>query len=96
MNFKKLLFTFFYLLCISSHAATITVNSQSTFNSALSSASAGDIIEWEDGTYSDIFMDVEINDITIKAVNDGEVTFTGNSYVELHGCLLYTSDAADD
>ncbi|WP_406685095.1 T9SS type A sorting domain-containing protein [Seonamhaeicola sp. MEBiC1930] len=71
------------VLSISSSADTFIVNSQSSFNNALSASSSGDIIEWTSGTYSNIFMDITKAGITVKAATAGEVIFNGSSRVEI-------------
>lgn len=60
-----------------------SVNSQTTFDNALSSATSGDIIEWEDGTYPNIFMDITVSGITVQAETSGDVIFNGTSRVEI-------------
>ena len=74
-----------FLLNLSSFAATFSVDSQVTFNTALASANSGDIIEWVSGTYSDIFMDITKSDIIVQAAAIGDVTFNGASRVEIDG-----------
>lgn len=62
---------------------TLSVNSQNTFDAAINNASSGDTIEWENGTYSNIFMDITIPDITVQAATPGSVIFNGASRVEI-------------
>jgi len=84
----KKLFFYFTLLSIfytASAQTTFPVNSQASFNSALSSASSGDTIEWEDGTYSNILMEINTSGITVKAETAGDVTFNGTSRTEING-----------
>lgn len=78
-------FALIFFISLSSFAATFSVNSQASFNAALSSANTGDVIEWVSGTYSDIFMDITKSDITVQAASIGEVIFNGTSRVEIDG-----------
>lgn len=64
-------------------ATTYSVNSQSSFDAALSAAAANDIIEWEDGTYADIYMEIDKASITIQAETSGGVIFNGASRVKI-------------
>jgi len=64
---------------------THIVNSEASFNTALNSASSGDIIEWENGTYSDVEMEIDVDNITIRAETSGGVIFNGISRVEIDG-----------
>jgi hypothetical protein len=83
------LFSLVLLFSISTgFAATFTVNSQSTFNTAHTNAASGDIIEWTSGTYSNIFMNITKSNITIQAQTAGDVIFNGSSRVELRGSNL--------
>jgi len=85
MNKKILFLLFFSTLFIANSQTTRIVNSQGSFSSALLTSVAGDIIEWEDGTYGDVFMDITKSDITVKAETSGGVTFNGSSRVEIDG-----------
>lgn len=78
-------FALIFFISLSSFAATFSVNSQASFNAALSSANTGDIIEWVSGTYSNIFMNINESDITVQAASIGEVIFNGTSRVEIIG-----------
>ncbi len=78
----SLLFCFF---CVATQiqATTHEVNSQSAFNQALNNASPSDVIIWLNGTYSDIFMEIDKDQLVIKAETNGEVIFNGNSKVNI-------------
>lgn len=62
---------------------TRTVDSQSSFNTALNASSSGDIIEWEDGAYSDVVMEIDVDGVIVQAETPGEVIFNGASRVEI-------------
>ena len=66
-------------------AEIFSVDSKSSFDSALRSAMAGDSIVWEDGVYEDIVMDVDKDGLFIVARTLGGTVFTGRSYAELNG-----------
>ena len=80
---------FFVILChifaFVKAQTTYQAISQTSFNSALSSASSGDIIEWQDGTYSNIYMNITKSGVTVKAETAGGVIFNGTSRVEIDG-----------
>ncbi len=61
------------------------VDSQSSFNSALNSAGNGDSIIWEQGVFSDIFMDIDESNLYIGALLKGGTVFEGESMVEIRG-----------
>ena len=83
--FKKItLILSLALFTIAKAQTTRSVNSQSSFDTALSISASNDIIEWEDGTYSDIFMDITVASITVKAQTAGGVIFNGASRVEIN------------
>jgi len=70
--------------CVSKlNAAEFFVNSQSSFNNAQNQASEGDQIIWNDGTYSDIFMDITQDGLVISAETSGDVVFNGDSRIQL-------------
>ncbi len=66
-------------------AEIFIVNSSDSFNTALSSASSGDSILWQEGVYSDVFLEIDKDDLFIGAQNIGKTVFTGASYAELSG-----------
>lgn len=66
-------------------ASSITVNSQTQFNSALSAASANDTIVWVSGTYGDIYMNVSKSNVVIRAEEPGSVIFNGSSRASITG-----------
>lgn len=61
------------------------VSSQAEFDHALDNVSSGETITWYSGIYSDVFMDITVDDITITAETSGEVIMTGASKVEIDG-----------
>ena len=78
-------------------AATITVSNESQLLNAVSNLNAGDIIEMQDGTYQNV--DVVINAsgtannrIIIRAVNPGNVIFSGTSKVTINGNRVTVRD----
>lgn len=66
-------------------AEDIIVDSQTSFNNAHDVASSSDRIVWRTGTYSNIFMDIDNDNLTIIAEVSGEVIFTGSSKMEING-----------
>lgn len=68
-----------------SQAATFIVSSQEEFEDAEKSATAGDVIEWVNGIYSDIFMDIDPSGVIVRAQTLGEVVFTGASRTIIDG-----------
>ena len=81
----------FFLTCFSvfffvkSFAINFTVTSQTEFDNAVDNAVAGDIIEWLDGTYSDINMNIDADGITVKSQTPGGVIFNGASRAIIDG-----------
>ena len=61
------------------------VSSAAEFTTALSSATSGDSIVWESGTYSNVFMDLSKDGIIVTADIAGAVIFNGTSRVEIEG-----------
>jgi|GEM_PF-597189 len=76
---------FIFLTNFSLYAETFVVNSQQSFEDALSSAAKGDTILWESGTYADIEMDIEKSNLTISAQVLGATIFSGSSKVKITG-----------
>ncbi|GAA3512267.1 hypothetical protein GCM10022393_27510 [Aquimarina addita] len=68
---------------ISAFADTFVVTSQTEFNTAQSGAVAGDIIEWQSGTYSNIVMNVTKDGLIIRAQVAGDVIFNGSSRMSI-------------
>lgn len=62
---------------------TYTVSSLTEFNTALTNVVSGDTIEWLDGSYTNVFMDITVAGITVKAETPGGVIFNGSSRVEI-------------
>jgi len=83
---KKITFLLFLSAFSIISAQTIhIVNTQSSFDTALNNASSGDIIEWENGTYSDIEMEIDVDGVTVQAETSGGVIFNGTSRTEIDG-----------
>ncbi len=61
------------------------VSSQQEFDNAHDNSAMNDSIVWRVGTYSDIFMDIEKDHLTIMAENLGGTIFTGASRVDITG-----------
>ena len=81
------------------------VNNVTELNSAINSASPGSTVVLADGTWDDVFIDIDKNGsstqpITITAQNPGNVLMTGNSRVYMEGSYLTLSglvfEDADD
>ena len=88
MNINFLPATLFFLATVFSFpllAETIIVRSQQEFNSAHSSAGAGDEIVWPNGTYTNVVMVISKNGLTVRAENAGRAIFTGTSRLEING-----------
>ncbi len=66
-------------------AKEILVSSLEEFKSVQENISPGEVIVWEDGTYKDVFLEVKVSDITIKAKTLGGTIFTGASRVRVMG-----------
>ena len=66
-------------------AKSFLVNSSSSFNTAQDKAAAGDTIVWQNGTYSDVSISVDINGIVVRAETAGSVTFNGSSTSNITG-----------
>ncbi len=65
------------------HATTFYVDSQQSFDSAQRSAAANDTIIWRNGTFSDIFMDIDKDRLFIAAETLGGTVFNGASRVDI-------------
>jgi len=53
-------------------AGEYTVNSAAAFNTAQVSAVAGDVIIWEDGTYTNVSFSIDRSGITVRAATPAE------------------------
>lgn len=83
---KHTITTILVLISLLTHSQDrFDVSSESEFESALSSASSGDSIVWESGTYSNVFMDITKNGVIVTADVAGAVIFNGASKVEIDG-----------
>ena len=81
---KKIIFLFVLnIFFITTAQNKYSVNSKNTFDMALNSAVSGDTIEWINGTYSNIFMDITVAGITVQAATSGGVIFNGASRVKI-------------
>lgn len=95
MPTNKLLFSIAFLfVCVWGH--TQVVNNATELNNAINAASPGTTIILADGTWNDVFIDLEkngtaANPITIMAQTPGAVLMTGNSRVYLEGAYLTIS-----
>lgn len=67
------------------HATTFFVDSQQSFDNAQRSAAANDTIIWRNGTFSDIFMDIDKDRLFIAAETLGGTVFNGASRVDITG-----------
>lgn len=84
--FKSLLITcVFCILHFYSFSKTIEVDSQQSFNNAISRAVPGDVIVWFPGVYSDVVMKIPKNKLTVRAKVSGKTVFTGASRVVISG-----------
>ena len=75
------LFTLLLAIAQFSFATTTVVTSQSEFDAAEASLTAGDTIVWATDTYANIFMDIEQDGLVIMSEELGSVKFTGFSSV---------------
>ena len=80
-----LLFSSLFLSVLVIAQTRYDVSSQSAFNTAQDLANAGDTIVWEQGTYSDIRMDIDKDGLIVTAEPYGTVLFTGVSRVVING-----------
>lgn len=84
LRFALLLFSA-WLITASLVANTVIVNSQQSFDTAHDNASANDTIVWADGSYANIFMDIEKNSLTVMSETLGNTVFTGSSRADIDG-----------
>ncbi len=84
-------------------AEVFYITSESEFNSAQNDASAGDSLIWRNGTYTNIDMEIDEDDLFILAEELGQVIFTGASKVEIksdrvvfQGFQYLNGDVGDD
>ncbi|MEL7064867.1 MAG: chondroitinase-B domain-containing protein, partial [Bacteroidota bacterium] len=82
-----LFFSFFcsFLFVIDVQATVYTVASQEAFDNAHDDAGANDSIIWKAGTYQDIYMLVDRNDLFIASEELGQTIFNGDSRVRING-----------
>ena len=66
-------------------AEVFYITSESEFNSAQNDAAAGDSLIWRNGTYTNIDMEIDEDDLFVGAEELGQVIFTGSSKVEITG-----------
>ena len=92
---NKLLFSLVLFFAYSISYSQI-VNNQTELNNAISSASPGTTITLADGTWNNVFININkngtsVNPITITAQNPGAVLMTGNSRVYMRGDYVIVS-----
>ena len=95
MSISKLLFTL-VVVFVSNLANSQIVTNSIELNNAITAAVPGTTITLADGTWNDIFIDIDkngtsIEPITITAQNSGAVLMTGNSRVYMRGSFLTVS-----
>ncbi len=95
MYLNKLLFTL-TLFFISTLGYAQVVTNSSELNNAINAATPGTTIILADGTWNNVFIDIDKNGtlaepITITAQNPGAVLMTGNSRVYMEGSYLIVS-----
>ena len=95
MYTKKLLFALAFLVLNTLGYAQIVTNS-TELNNAINAALPGTTIILADGTWKDVFINIDKNGtadapITITAQNAGAVLMTGNSRVYMEGTYLTVS-----
>ncbi|GAA3608093.1 chondroitinase-B domain-containing protein [Flavivirga amylovorans] len=76
------------MLCLfhlNTFATDFNVGSQAEFDTAHTNAVAGDVIIWNEGTFTDIVMTITKNDLTIRSIISGKTIFNGNSKIDLQG-----------
>ncbi|MEO0898132.1 MAG: chondroitinase-B domain-containing protein [Bacteroidota bacterium] len=83
--FYPILLFFLAVLFQQAHAAVFLVNSQQSFDQAHDDAAVNDSIIWEVGTYADIYMDIDKDQLFIGTKELGETIFRGNSKVRIDG-----------
>jgi len=95
MSINKLLFTL-ALFLTSTLCFSQVVTNQTELNNAINAATPGTTIILADGTWNNVFIDIDKNGtaalpITITAQNSGAVLMTGNSRVYMEGDYLTVS-----
>jgi poly(beta-D-mannuronate) lyase len=96
MSFKTCILLFIAsVFSFSLNAAEYLVSNITEYNAALKTVIAGDIIVWQDGTYTDVVLNFspinvgkEKSFITTKAKTAGKVVFTGKSNIVVNGQYL--------
>ena len=80
----------FFILYFSTNlsAEVFFVSSQQEFDSAHDNAALNDSIIWKTGIYSDIFMDIDNDNLFIAAEVLGSVVFKGSSRVDITGDFI--------
>ncbi len=73
------------LFSIDGRSEVLFVSSQQEFNTAHNNSSANDSIVWRTGTYTNIRMDIDKDNLTIMAEELGSVVITGVSRVNIEG-----------
>jgi len=87
MNLRFLSFlvvAFLLIFTTTSHAEKFLVSSQDEFDAAQNNAAANDSIIWKKGTYADIYMEIDKNNLYIGASNWGGTIFNGESRARIN------------
>lgn len=88
MKFLNLISAFVFcclFFSTSVKSAVIYVSSQQEFDDAHDNSAMNDSIVWTAGIYSDIYMEIENDDLTIMSENLGSTIFKGASRVNITG-----------
>ena len=70
---------------ISLKAATINVSTIAALQTACNNSNSGDIIILANGTYQNVFLDIDNNNIIVKAQTPGGVYFSGYDDINING-----------
>lgn len=94
--YYSIIFSLIFLCSLNKGFSQTIVNNQTELNAAISSASAGTEIILANGTWNNVFIDIDKNGtdsepIIISAQNPGSVFMTGNSRVYMRGNYLTVS-----
>ena len=73
------------LLCPVGHSATFMVSSASDISNALQSASPGDELVMTNGTWTDQYIRLNADGITLRAETPGQVILNGSSRLDISG-----------
>ncbi len=84
----KKIYNFLFLAFLLSNfvnAATINVSTIQALQTACNNSNAGDIIILANGTYLDVYLDINNNNITVKSQTPGGVVFSGYDDINING-----------